>query len=85
MAIWKSLSTSHTLSLGAMYMPCGLAENVPSPHEDMKLPSVSHIVSGCAPLLKMYTSSLEFTAPSDAAPKAQYLGIFGHSVTRSYR
>ena len=50
-------------------MPWGLAEKVPSPQEEMKLPSVSQMVSGWAPLLKTWTSSAELTATSEAAPK----------------
>ena len=65
-------------------MPWGLAENVPSPHDEMKLPSVSHIVTGWAPLLKMWTSSLELTAPSDASPISQYFGRVGQDDTFSY-
>ena len=57
----------------------------------MKLPSLSQIVSGWSPLLKMWTSSFEFTAPSEAGPNAQYFGMLGHvgtplvsKVARSY-
>ena len=65
-------------------MPWGFAEKVPSPHDDTKLPSVSQIVSGCAPRLKMCTSFFELTAPSDAAPNDQYLGMLGQTGTCSY-
>ena len=51
--MWKSRSTSQTLSFGAMYMPCGFAEKVPSPHDEMNVPSGRQTVSGWCPLLKM--------------------------------
>ena len=64
-------------------MPCG-SPKVPSPHDEMKLPSVFHIVSGRFPRLKTYTSSWEFTAASEARSKLQYLGMLGHTGTNSY-
>ena len=68
-----------------MYIPCGLAEKVPSPHAETRSPSALQIVSGCLLRLSTWTSSREFTATPTTDSKLQYLGIaLGHGSTTSY-
>src|SRR5262249_887088 len=63
----------YTASSGPIVMPCGRAKR-PSPHEPMKRPSRSKIMTGWSPRLKTKTRSSESIATPATSTKRQPSG-----------